>query len=76
MPALTQLDAISPLEFRQWCDEAGTPDYLDIMNLLDLAETEVKAGNVALDQALRMQAIADEAIIAANRRALAAKEVF
>jgi hypothetical protein len=71
-----QADAVSPTEFRQWCDEQGTPDYADIMNLLDLMEIEVNADNVALDQALRMQAIADQAIIAANRRALATKEVF
>jgi hypothetical protein len=80
MPALAQFaqtEAISPLEFRQWCDEAqGTPDYLDVSNLLDLLEIEVSSDNVALDQALRMQAITDKAIIEANRRALAAKEVF
>jgi hypothetical protein len=80
MPSLAQFaqtEAISPLEFRQWCDEVqGTPDYLDVSNLLDLLEIEVSSDNVALGQALRMQAIADKAIIEANRRALAAKEVF
>jgi hypothetical protein len=76
MPALTQLDAISPAEFRQWCDEAqGTPDALDISNLLDLVEVEVNSSAVNLEQAVRMLELSTKAITDANRRA-AYSEVF
>jgi len=71
---LTQFDAISPAEFSQWCDEQGTPDALDISNLLDLVEVEVNSSAVNLEQAVRMLELSTKAITDANRRA--ALEVF
>jgi hypothetical protein len=72
---LTQFDAISPAEFSQWCDEQGTPDALDISNLLDLVEVEVNSSAVNLEQAVRMLELSTKAIADANRRA-AYSEVF
>jgi hypothetical protein len=80
MPTITQftqLDAVSPLEWQQWMDEAATVvEPLDISNLLDLIEKEVQQEGVALAEATRMLAIATDAIAQANHRAAIYSEVF
>jgi hypothetical protein len=75
MPALTQFDAISPLEFRQWCEEAtSTQESQSITELLDLIEAGIGRQEVAAEEALRMLSLATQALAEANERA--ALEVF